>query len=109
MLQTGDPREEIKMRQSVVRLCGVALFALSPALFAAKSPVPSFPVASAPASITSLRPVERKLGGNCWTQLQACNAGCAGDNNCLLACDCDYSFCANLPVPGNCGGPVGGN
>jgi hypothetical protein len=53
--------------------------------------------------------VEPKIGGNCWARLQSCNAGCAGDNNCLLACDCDYSFCANLDVPQNCGGPVGGN
>jgi hypothetical protein len=98
------------MRQLVVRLCGVALFALSPALFAVKSPVLFFPIVSkAPAPITSLRPVEQKVGGNCWAQLEACNAGCDGDNNCLLACDCAYSFCANLPVPNDCGGPSGGN
>lgn len=97
------------MRPSVVRLCGVALFALSPALFAVKSPVPSVPIASKPLTpITAHRPVE-KVGGNCWNQLQACNAGCAGDNNCLLACDCAYSICANLPEPNDCGGPAGGN
>ncbi len=96
------------MRPSVVRLCGVALFALSSALFAAQSPVPS-PIVSKPLTpIASHRPVQ-KIGGNCWAQLQACNAGCGGDNNCLLACDCAYSICANLPQPNNCGGPSGGN
>src|SRR5262249_28108609 len=109
MLQTGGPREEIKMRQSVVRLYGVALFALSPALFAAKSPVQSSLIVSKPLTpIASHRPVE-KVGGNCWAQLDACNAGCCGDYNCLRACDCDYSICANLPVPNDCGGPPGGN
>ena len=97
------------MRQSVLRLCWVALFVLSPALFAAKSAVPSFPLASKPLTpIASHRPVE-KIGGNCWNQLQACNAGCDGDNNCLLACDCAYSICANLLIPNDCGGPAGGN
>lgn len=98
------------MRQSVVRLCGVALFALSSALFAVKSPVPPSPIVSKPLTpIASLRPVQQKVGGNCWARLQACNAGCAGDNNCLLACACDYSICANLPIPNDCGGPSGGN
>jgi len=98
------------MRQSVVRLCGVALFALSSALFAVPSPAPHAPItAKLLTPISSLRPTERKVGGNCWAQLETCNTGCAGDYNCLLACDCDYSLCANLPVPGNCGGPPGGN
>jgi len=98
------------MRQSVVRLCGVALFVLSPALFAAKSPVPLSSIVSKPLTpIASLRPPERKVGGNCWAQLDACNAACCGDYNCLRACDCDYSICANLPVPNDCGGPAGGN
>jgi hypothetical protein len=98
------------MRQSVVRFCGAALFALSPALFAVPSPVPHSPIPTKPLrAVTALRPMEPKIGGNCWARLQSCNAGCAGDNNCLLACDCDYSFCANLDVPQNCGGPAGGN
>ena len=103
------------MRKNVCLLFALALLSLAVSLTAGPLSVPApaawnAPAPQAPAGVLDVFKPLWMIGGNCWNNRQRCQAACdPQDNQCLLGCECEYCYCANLEPPLECSFGGGNN